>query len=182
MRKHIRLILNHRKMPEKKPAKSCDAGLRCEKSGCFVRSSDAKCLRFGLPLRFGLRCEHPRCQISSDVGRAMRTTKLLTRKTGLTYLVNCSFSLRRCIWQVATPSKTCQNPRTNGDHILTSESSMMPFCRPSAKDAQQRLEERLGNNVIAQLFCKKMAKKNEHFFCHQGFLPHGSPKVFYWNF
>ena len=28
-------------------------------------------------LRFGLRCERPRCQIASDVGRAMRTTKAL---------------------------------------------------------------------------------------------------------
>ena len=64
-----------KKMPEKSLRKSCDVGLRCEKSGCFLRSSDAKCLRFGLPLRFGLRCERPRCQIASDVGRAMRTTK-----------------------------------------------------------------------------------------------------------
>ena len=31
---------------------------------------------FGLPLRFGPRCERPRCQIASDVGRAMRTTKV----------------------------------------------------------------------------------------------------------
>ena len=62
-------------MPEKSLRKSCDVGLRCEKSGCFLRSSDAKWLRFGLPLRFGLRCEHLRCQIASDVGRAMRTTK-----------------------------------------------------------------------------------------------------------
>ena len=35
----------------------------------------SKCLRFGLPLLFGLRCERLRCQIASDVGRAMRTTK-----------------------------------------------------------------------------------------------------------
>ena len=60
---------------KKRLRKSCDVGLRCEKSGCFLRSSDAKCLRFGLSLRFGLRCERPRCQIASDVGRAMRTTK-----------------------------------------------------------------------------------------------------------
>ena len=60
----------------KRLRKSCDVGLRCEKSGCFLRSSDAKSLRFGLPLRFGLRCEHPQCQIARDVGRAMRTTKL----------------------------------------------------------------------------------------------------------
>ena len=33
-------------------------------------------MRFGLPLRFGLRCECPRCQIASDSGRAMRTTKV----------------------------------------------------------------------------------------------------------
>ena len=32
-------------------------------------------MQFGLPLRFGLRCEHLRYQIASDVGRAMRTTK-----------------------------------------------------------------------------------------------------------
>ena len=48
------------------------------KIGIFLRSSDAKCLRFGLPLRFGLRCERPRCQIASDAGRAMRTTKAAT--------------------------------------------------------------------------------------------------------
>ena len=41
----------------------------------FLRSSDAKGLRFGLPVRFGLRCERLRCQIASDVGRAMRTTR-----------------------------------------------------------------------------------------------------------
>ena len=51
--------------------------------------------------------------------------------------------------------KDISNPRTNSDHILTSESSMMPFSRPLAKDAQRRLEERLGNNVVAQPFCKK---------------------------
>ena len=59
--------------------KSCDVGLRCEKSACFLRSSDANCQRFGLSLRFGLRCECPRCQIASDAGRAMRTTKSLTQ-------------------------------------------------------------------------------------------------------
>ena len=58
------------KCQKKTLRKSCDVGL-------FLRSSDAKCLRFGLlPLRLGLRCEHPRCEIASDVGRAMRTTKL----------------------------------------------------------------------------------------------------------
>ena len=44
------------KRPESLPQKSCDVGLRCEKSACLLRSSDAKCLRFGLSLR-GLRCE-----------------------------------------------------------------------------------------------------------------------------
>ena len=53
---------------------ACDAKNR----GVFLRSSDAKCLRFGLSLRFGLRCERPRCQIASDAGRAMRTTKVGT--------------------------------------------------------------------------------------------------------
>ena len=52
---------------------ACDA-----KHRRVLISSDSKCLRFGLSLRFGLRCEHPRCQIASDVGRAMRTSKLDT--------------------------------------------------------------------------------------------------------
>ena len=71
------LDLKSQEDARKKPAKI----LRCcpamqKKSGCFLRSSVAKCLRFGLPLRFGLRCERPRCQIANDVGRAMRTTKM----------------------------------------------------------------------------------------------------------
>ena len=57
MRKHINLIWNQTKNQKNLPWKSCDVGLRCEKSACFLWSSDAKCLRFGLPLRFGLRCE-----------------------------------------------------------------------------------------------------------------------------
>ena len=79
MWKPISLIWNHRKSQKYLLRKSCDAGLRCKKSACFLRSSDAKCLRFGLPLRFGLRCGHPQCQIASDVGRAMRTTKYETK-------------------------------------------------------------------------------------------------------
>ena len=51
---------------------ACDANNR----GVFQDRAMRKRLRFGLPLRFGLRCEYPRCQIASDVGRAMRTTKL----------------------------------------------------------------------------------------------------------
>ena len=77
MRKPISLIGNHKKIAEKSLRKSCDVGLRCEKSACFLRSSDAKCLRFGLSLQFGLRCERPPCQIASDAGRAMRTSKAL---------------------------------------------------------------------------------------------------------
>ena len=74
-KRHSRVSEITGKCQKKSLRKSCDFGLRCEKSGCFLRSSDAKCLRFGLPLRFGLRCEHPRCQIASDVGRTLRTTK-----------------------------------------------------------------------------------------------------------
>ena len=78
MRKHIRLIWNHRKTPkilcESRAMLACDA----KNSACLLRSSDVKCLRFGLPLRFGLRCERPRCQIASDMGRAMWTTKRST--------------------------------------------------------------------------------------------------------
>ena len=40
------------KMAEKPLRKSCDVGLRCEISACILRSRDAKCLRFGLSLRF----------------------------------------------------------------------------------------------------------------------------------
>ena len=55
-----------------------------KKSGCFLRWSDVKCLRFGLLLQFGLRCERPRCQSASDVGRAMRATKgqILKKESG----------------------------------------------------------------------------------------------------
>ena len=45
----------------------------------FLRSSDAKCAQIGLSLWFGLRCKRQRCQIASDVGLAMRTTKNLTK-------------------------------------------------------------------------------------------------------
>ena len=49
-------------MPEENPAKILRCWPAVRKIGVFLRSSDAKCLRFGLPLRFGLRCERPRCQ------------------------------------------------------------------------------------------------------------------------
>ena len=72
---------NARKRACENPAMlACDA-----KNRGVLRSSDAKCLRFGLPLRFGLRCEHPRCQITSDVGRAMRATKLMRVKQCIVY-------------------------------------------------------------------------------------------------
>ena len=96
MRKHIRLIWNHRKMQEKTPAKILRCWVAMRKSGCFLRSSDAKCLRFGLPLRFGLRCERPRCQIASDSGRAMRTTKLsVQNEIGTRFKVALSGPLNR---------------------------------------------------------------------------------------
>ena len=53
---------------------------------------------------------------------------------------------------------------------------MKPFCPPSAKDAPRRLEERFRNNVVAQPFCTKMAKKWTIFF-HRGLLPNGSPNI-----
>ena len=68
-------IWNHRTMPGKKLAKILRCWLAMRKIEVFLRSS-AVCLQFGLPLWFGLRCEHPRCQIASDVGRAMRATKV----------------------------------------------------------------------------------------------------------
>ena len=57
------------------------AMLACNAKIGMLGSSDAKCLQFGLPLRFGLRCERPRCQIASDVGRAMRATKDNNKKS-----------------------------------------------------------------------------------------------------
>ena len=67
-------------MPEKHLAKILRCWPAMRKSASFLRSSDAKCLRgsdsrcglacdcemparVGLPLRFGLRCELPRCQM-----------------------------------------------------------------------------------------------------------------------
>ena len=109
MPKDIRLIWNHRKMPEKKACEN-PAMLACDaKNRVFLRSSDAKCLRFGLPLRFGLRCEHPRCQIASDVGRAMRTTKggakpwSANRELGTFSLENSSVSVHSLHFMVCAP-------------------------------------------------------------------------------
>ena len=70
-----RLIWIHRKRATKIPAKILRCWSAMRKIGIFLRSSDAKCLWFGHSLRSGLRCERPRCQIASDVGRAMRSTK-----------------------------------------------------------------------------------------------------------
>ena len=54
-----------------------------QKIGMFSRSIDAECLRFGLWLRFGLRCKCLRCQIASDAGRAMRTTHCMNESRDL---------------------------------------------------------------------------------------------------
>ena len=54
---------------------------------------------------------------------------LLTSKPGHDLCCELQFLLEgNALWQVDAPSKTCQNPRTNIDHILTSESPMMPFA------------------------------------------------------
>ena len=66
------------KSQENARKKTCEnpAMLACDaRNRGVLRSNDTKCLRFGLPLRFGLRHEHLRCQLASDVGRAMRATK-----------------------------------------------------------------------------------------------------------
>ena len=62
------LDLKSQENARKRPAKILRCWPAMRKIGVFLRSSDAKRLQFGLPLRFGLRCEHPRCQIASDVG------------------------------------------------------------------------------------------------------------------
>ena len=97
-------------MPEKLPRKSCDVGLRCEKSTCFSRWSVAKCLRFGLWLRFGLRCERPRCQIASDAGRAMRTTKFLLLKIWVLQASSIQPNFRLRFWShgCASTNDTCK--------------------------------------------------------------------------
>ena len=65
MRKHIRLIWNHRKMPEKKPLrKSCDVGLRREKSEHV----------FGIE-----RCEMPAIRTPATVWPAMRAPAMPNR-------------------------------------------------------------------------------------------------------
>ena len=78
--------------------------------GVFLRSSDAKCLRFGLPLRFGLRCEHPRCQIASDMGRAMRTTELHTVSRQFLTRNYCEPSLQHSFRERPRGWKTAKNP------------------------------------------------------------------------
>ena len=97
-------------MRERSLRKSCDAGLRCEKSRCFLRSSDARCLRFGLLLRFGLRCERPRCQIACDSGQAMRSTKVGTLRGGVHILKPPSVGIS----DLPLPPPTCPNPPPEG--------------------------------------------------------------------
>ena len=70
MRKPLRCSDFTGKVTRKLPRKTCDVGLRWEKKNMF----QDRAVRFGLSLRFGLRCECRRCQIASDVGRAMRAT------------------------------------------------------------------------------------------------------------
>ena len=75
MRTPLRWISIHEKRATKAPAEILRCWPAMREIGMLLRSSDAKGLRFGLALRFGLRCEHPRCQIAGDVGRAKRTTQ-----------------------------------------------------------------------------------------------------------
>ena len=56
--------------------KFCDVGLRCEKSGCFLSSSDVKWLRFGLPLRLQLACNANTCDAKSLAMRVERCEPL----------------------------------------------------------------------------------------------------------
>ena len=78
MRKQLRLSEFTGKEPQKLPRKSCDVGLRCEVSACFFKDRAMRNACDSDSLRSGLRREHPRCQITGDVGRAMRTTKSAT--------------------------------------------------------------------------------------------------------
>ena len=70
------LDLKSQENARKKPAKILRCWPAMRKIGVVFKD---RAMRngcgFGLPLRFGLRCEHPRCQIASDVDRAMRATK-----------------------------------------------------------------------------------------------------------
>ena len=83
MQKPISSIWNHRKRATKAPGKI----LRC------WSAMHAKCLRFGLSLQFGLWC-----QIASDVGRAMWTTKVMTIQfESANFIVEILLSLRRLL-------------------------------------------------------------------------------------
>ena len=75
MWKSLILLSDHRN-GRRAPAQILWWWLAMRNIGVVLRSTDAKCLRFGLSLLFGLRCERPRCKIASDAGRAMRATKL----------------------------------------------------------------------------------------------------------
>ena len=82
----------------------------------FLRLSDAKCLRFGLPLRFGLRCKCPQCQIASDVGRAMRTQEGLWR---------------------SQRSKSRSAPGSRGQFSSSHSTSFGPVLRDTARLSQR---------------------------------------------
>ena len=70
------LDLNHRKMPEKPSAKILRCWPAMRKIGVFLKIERCDMPAIRTPLRFGLRCGRPRCHIASDVGQAMRATKI----------------------------------------------------------------------------------------------------------
>ena len=78
MRNYIGLIWSHMKMPEKPSAKIPRCWPAMRKIGMLFTIERCGTPDFGLPQRFGLRCECPRCQIASDAGRVIRTTKYVT--------------------------------------------------------------------------------------------------------
>ena len=113
---------------------ACDA----KESACFLRSSDAKCLRFGLPLQFGLRCERPRSKIASDVGRAMRTTKGNTQH------------LHRYYTYMSTWPQKGQDKRSREGHDFAKSSSWMSWISLTDTIVSRVITNR--ENSISSLF------------------------------
>ena len=62
-------------LSQKLSQKSCDVGSRCEKKACFLTSSNAKCLRFGLLLRVWFTMRLLATSNHSAIWAGMQTTK-----------------------------------------------------------------------------------------------------------
>ena len=117
----LRLLWIHRRSATKAPAKvlRCWPAMR-KKHGMFSTLSDARCLRFTLSLRFGLRCEcwrakslamrFERCELQRYRGVWAAWPALLSRTKDARHWACTTVTLRRCQTTSDHHAKSIQKP------------------------------------------------------------------------